>query len=516
MDMAMRPTWAWATVAILAAAASLAPFLVVDVPAVLDYPNHLARFYVLAHPGDPILSRMYAAHWGFLPNLGMDVIGQALLRVFPPDVGGRLLLALSLLAPIVGALVYARAAFGRWTWWSFGAWTIAYNAVFFMGFMNFLLGLGVALAGAALWRILRRHRRGMTAAAIGAVIGVCALLCHLLGFAFFALLVAAQEAEDIYRARREGRASQRQSVEAAGLLGVCLAPAALLYRLTHRTAAHGDVVWWDWAHKGFQLLTPFMIYQSWATVVTCIVVISVAILTWRRATRAPGALFAVLVLAAIYAVAPFAAAGGSFVDTRLPLMAALLLFAGFAPRLDSRAGVSIVAAFTLLVVGRSALTMINWIGHARDLTDLRASLALIEPGSKVLPTQTDLADSQPLRGRTLPHFSRLDQNWAGLALIERHAFWPLLFADPSQQPVIVLPPYSRMADPIGQPTPWRNLSDNPATPQELASYPYLAHWRTRFDYVLLIGPEPAQTPSGLTLLHAGEESSIYRVDHPAG
>jgi hypothetical protein len=53
----------------------LAPLLIVDVPPLLDYPNHLARAFVLASlPADPILARFYAAHWSIIPNLGLDII----------------------------------------------------------------------------------------------------------------------------------------------------------------------------------------------------------------------------------------------------------------------------------------------------------------------------------------------------------------------------------------------------------------------------------------------------------
>src|ERR1700684_2316344 len=108
----VRRDWAWPAAALAIAAVSLAPFLLVDVPAILDYPNHLARFYVLAHPHDPWLSRFYAPHWGVLPNLGLDVIGVALMKVAPVHFAGRIVLALSLVAPVFGAVLYARAAFG--------------------------------------------------------------------------------------------------------------------------------------------------------------------------------------------------------------------------------------------------------------------------------------------------------------------------------------------------------------------------------------------------------------------
>lgn len=42
----------------------LVPLFLVDVPPQLDYPNHLARMYVLASGAhDPILSSLYQQHW---------------------------------------------------------------------------------------------------------------------------------------------------------------------------------------------------------------------------------------------------------------------------------------------------------------------------------------------------------------------------------------------------------------------------------------------------------------------
>jgi hypothetical protein len=515
MGAFVRSAWAWPAIALSIVAASLAPFLVVDVPAVLDYPNHLARFYVLAHPEDPFLSKVYVAHWAVLPNVGMDVIGEALLRVLPLSVGGRLLLAGSLLAPLAGVTLYARAAFGRWTWWSLGAGAIAYNGIFILGFMNFLLGLGVALAGAGAWRVLRRRGRDATAALSGAAIGLCAFFCHLLGYGFFAILIGAQEADELLRAWRDGRLSARAALAAAARLAVALGPGAALYVLTHHATQHGDILWWSWPGKLMQWLVPFMIYDLRLTILTAIVVIGAAILTWRRARRAPGVLLALAGLLTLYLVSPFAIAGGTFVDSRLPLMGALLLFAGVAPSASPRAAAAIAAAFALVIVGRAALVAENWLGRASDLVELRADLAHIQPGANVLPARTEIDETRADGfGRVLPNYSRLDDHLAALALIERHAFWPLLFADPNQQPVAVRPPYDQLAAPLGWSTPWRNLFEAPATPAEVLEYPYLRDWRARYDYVLVVGPRPpaTPTPAALTLIRAGDESSLYRID----
>ena len=509
--------WVWPAAALAIVAISLAPFLVVDVPAVMDYPNHLARFFILAHPHDPILSKMYAPHWTVLPNIGMDVLGQALLSVLPPYVGGRIVLGLSQLAPLAGAALYARAAFGRWTWWSLGVGVVAYNGVFFLGFMNFLLGLGVGLAGAAAWRVLRRHGRDKTAALAGAAIGLGAFFCHLLGFGLFALLIVAQELEpllvDLWRRRR---IPWRTAAYAAALLAVALAPTSVLYALTRHPVVHGEIMVWKWDEKTLVSFTPFMTYSLAATAATAAVVIGAAIVMTRTATRAPGVALALIGLVGLYIAAPFAGGGATYVDVRIPLMATLVLFAGVSPRASPRMAAAVAAAFALTIVGRSALVAEHWLGHARDLAELRAQLAVVPPGAKLLPVCTNFPNSEPPRnGRRLAGYVRLDTNLEAVALIDRRVFWPLLFADPSQQTVVVRAPYDRLGQPLGYPALWETLFDDPPTPATLAYFAYLRDWRNQYDFALLIGPPPKTIPTGLTLVRAGAESSLYRIGRAA-
>ena len=53
---------------------SLGPVFAVDIPAIVDYPNHLARMYVLSRAGTAAASSFYQVTWGFYPNLAMDLI----------------------------------------------------------------------------------------------------------------------------------------------------------------------------------------------------------------------------------------------------------------------------------------------------------------------------------------------------------------------------------------------------------------------------------------------------------
>ncbi len=517
MKFVMRDPAAWFIAALLLAAVLIVPFTLVDVPAVVDYPNHLARFYILAHPDDPALSRMYAAHWAILPNIGLDPLGVGLLRLLPAHVGGRIVLAISLFAPLAGVGLYARAAFGRWTWWSLGSGVLAYNGIFVLGFMNFLVSLGVALAGAAAWRLMRRRGLGLGAAAVGAAIGVAAFFCHLFGFLFFALLIGAQEADEWLAARKTGDTGPRDLARTALILALALGPAALLYLATHRSIARGDAVIWHWRAKLLAWLSPFMTYDFAWTLATALAVIGLTALVWRKARRASGASLAIVALMGLYAVCPFAVAGGALVDTRLTYMAALVLFAGVAPQVAPRTGLLIAVVLAIFTLGRTAAVAQNWRGHALDLADLRAELAYVPAGAKILPAHIEFPETLVGdRGRTIPDFAETDYHLPALAVIERQAFWPLQFADPNQQPMVVRPPYDQIAMPLGWPAPWTYLFDDPATRREYGAYTYLRDWRRRFDFVLLIGPAPnaGRPPPGLTLVRGGPAVSLYRITRP--
>jgi hypothetical protein len=392
----------------------------------------------------------------------------------------------------------------------------AFNGIFILGFMNFLLGLGVALSGAAAWRVWRRQERPRLAAVGGALIGLAAFFCHILGFCYFALLIVADEAEALFHLRKQGLFTGSRAQSTMLMLAAALGPTLVLYAVIHGTAARDAWVGWLWGGKLVAWLTPFMAYDWRVTGFTAAVVCSVAIFAWRGSRRAGGAALALSLLCVLFLAAPFYAAGGSFLDFRFPLMAVLLLFAGLAPRLTPRAGMAVGAALALVFAARTADVAANWQGRARDLADLRASLAHVEPGSKILSVMRDYPQDPPQgAGRVLPMITQLDEHLGAIAVIERRAFWPRLFADPSQQPLRVKPPYDRIAAPLGVMIRWRSLFATNPTARDAGWYPGVADWRAHFDYVLLVGPKPpaGNLPSGLTLIRAGEAASLYRIDH---
>src|SRR5438874_9041200 len=77
----------------------LAPVWLVRYPPLVDYPNHLARYFILAHLKDPSLhlAQFYGSRWGFYPYVAVDLLAVALQWLLPIDIVGRVILSIYLL-----------------------------------------------------------------------------------------------------------------------------------------------------------------------------------------------------------------------------------------------------------------------------------------------------------------------------------------------------------------------------------------------------------------------------------
>src|SRR5580700_8491098 len=171
----------------------VAPIWIVVFPPLLDYPNHLARAFVLAHLGDPHFSfrEFYRADWGAYPYLGMDASLAVLGRIFPIETAGRVFLSLCALALPASAWFFLRQVHPAETG-SAGLWAllISYNVFFLEGFLNFDLSLAVGFLALGLWlRWLARPAGGKWIAALVAF--TMLYFTHLLGFGISGLIVVA-------------------------------------------------------------------------------------------------------------------------------------------------------------------------------------------------------------------------------------------------------------------------------------------------------------------------------------
>ncbi len=520
----------WWLALLATALAIVAPLLVTELPPILDYPNHLARMEVLAHgAGDPILSRMYATQWRILPNIAMDAIMPAMLDLMPLDVAGRCVIALALLLPFLGSVLLHNSLFHRRSFWPLSAALVVYNQALFLGNLNFLIALGLALIGAALW--IRTLQRPIVRLATAFPFAIVIFFCHLIALCSYGLLLLALEVAMATEARPGKR---RLSLpHPARLVGVALPFIVPTFLYLHAPlGAAPAALYWAPLEKVEGVFAGFTTYSFILDGAALVFAIGTIAWCWQtaRLSVARALLIAVAALCVLYPFAPFAAKGTGFIDQRLPPLAYFLLFAGTLPIGLSRRQRVIVSFGMIAIVSMRLLDIASvWSCYGDDVAAFRRVIAPIEPGSRVLAVMVtaddvpDFYDGQP-SGRFLlfghPGLGRTAiMHLPGLALIERRAFWPLLFTAPTKQPLKVLAPYSSIAVNEGVVPSYTWLSAGPGLVLPYDA-PYLANWESNFDYVLVLYagklPDAAHLlPGLLSPLVITDVAALYRITHAA-
>ena len=500
----------WGTLAVVAALLLL-PLLIVDVPPILDYPNHLARLVLLhAGPDDPVLGPIFTPHWSIIPNLAIDAIGVPLLTLLPVHVAGRSLLAGILLLNLAGVIALHRALFGRRSYWPLASALMAYNSTFLLGFLNWQVGSGLAMLFAAGW-LTWRDRRPVATIAAACLGSVVLFFCHLMGLAFFLLLIGGAELHAAWK-RRDILA------RGAALLPVVAGPIFLSLQTTLRDAPAGTH-WMSLHNKLVQTASPFINYILPLDLFTVAVVYGGIVLGialgWLAV--APRGAVALVVAAAAYAVLPFDLKSASFLDTRVSIMVGWLAFAVIDPAsIRPMAWRLVAAGCAALFVARMGVVADAWTDHRRDLAAFRSVIAEVPPGATVFMTNVPQEEAPAYwdagpRSRRLSNTLRADYHMPALLFIERGAFWPVLFANPAQQPIRLRPKYAALA----------RVSHFMPSHARLVAEPNSALQSLRaFDFVLMqqAGADPnlaGFVPRCLTLVTQTEFVALFRVQRDA-
>src|SRR5476651_82230 len=92
--------------------AALGPVLLTPIPAMVDYPNHLARMYILSGIGTPDANPFYQTAWALYPNLAMDLAIPQLAKAISVENATRLFLFLSQILIVSGAAAIERVVKG--------------------------------------------------------------------------------------------------------------------------------------------------------------------------------------------------------------------------------------------------------------------------------------------------------------------------------------------------------------------------------------------------------------------
>jgi hypothetical protein len=514
----------WWTSLGLLCVALVTPVLAAQVPPLTDYPNHLARCYVLAFGSrDAVLSQMFSAHWQIIPNMAIDLLLPALMHIFSPLTAGRIVLALCLLTPTTGAIALSYAFFQRRSFWQLSAGFAAFNVLFLMGFMNFALGIGIAMWGAAAW-VQYRDKKLLVAIFTGVVVGILVFFFHLMGFCFYALLVGCYE---FFAIADRGLTAPGAISSAVKRLLVTVIPFVVpvaLYVLSPLGKAEGAPIWASRGRKLWSVLIPFLDYSVAFDLLVILPVIGFLLLcVWRGKSQVsrPGALCATILLFA-YAILPITLKGVWWVDSRMIAMFGFVLFAAFLPSGLSKRSETL-AATILAILFLAKITFITdvWIHSQQDVRDLRGVIAPVQTGNRVLDVDVSQDDNpawfaaMPI-SRQIPHLNPTYWHLASFVLLDRHAFWPTIFATDVQQPIRVREPYLKIVGLGTGPPDYQFLGPRSMTEAEKERYPFVDSWEDNFDYVLLMNADGAGDlhdflPDKLELLDRRGIAALFRI-----
>ena len=496
LGLTSRGFWTW--FAGLLALASL-PVILAPLPPLFDYPNHLARMYLLIHqPGSEVLQRFYEIRWRPLPNLAMDLVVPLLARVMPLAWAGKafILACFALLAG--GAAALQRAATGRWSAWPLFAFLFLYSRVFLWGFLNYLFGIGLALVALALW-IALGERIAILRVAIAAGFALALFFAHLMACVVYGILIAGFELGRLWHDRPRAWPAALGRLVAAGM--PFLPPAAIWW-----LAGEGDgsaIAYGRFARKLDLLFSVFDNYHRVFDVASFATLVAVAAWAYGRRllvlTPALGGPLALLALA--YLLAPAQLMTASAVDHRLPLViAAVLAAATTAPSLRPRVATTIAIAGLALFAARMAAVGVAW--QRSDAIYARRIAILDE-----VPEGSRLAVAFP--PGTISSAAIPEAHLPSLAIVDRNAFVPTLFAYRNQQPVVFTPEYRQLAERSEPGALWQALVEGDRSAG--GTLDILA----RYDAVVVLAPHPFSLPpmAPLRPIAVEPDFALYRVVH---
>jgi hypothetical protein len=177
---------------------AIGPIFVFKYPGLQDYPNHLARGFILLNRADPQLSRLYDIRWSPLPNLGWDLWAIVVGRILDLEWTGKVFLALSGTSIVLGCFALNRALLSRWTFAPLLAVPFMFSSAFRLGFLNFELSVGCSLLAAAWW-ISADQAHWIRRLVLATLFSTALYFIHFYGWAFYGLFLLSYELRSVLK-----------------------------------------------------------------------------------------------------------------------------------------------------------------------------------------------------------------------------------------------------------------------------------------------------------------------------
>ncbi len=494
--------------ALLLLLGSFVPLLLVDMAPIADLPNHLARAHILRSNGaDATLNQYYEVAWGVLPNLVMDwfLVG---LDWFSLYAAGSLLVGLSFLAILAGVLFLRYTLYGSLSILALLAVLLFYNRIMLWGMVNYMLATGVMLVALAVW-IRLREAPAPKRVVISSAMALLVFFCHLFPFGIYALAVGAYELQSLLKPENRCWPVWRRTMLVGGVQFIAPVVCFLFLSPTAEYAV-SRLAFGDFSRKLFTV--PFMTFNNYSLPLDIftfglVAGLVLALLVLRAITIKKDMLGVLVLLTVTHFAMPqyLMSSPGADLRTFFPLL--FIAIASVDLVKGSRTVVvSLTGALIVLFAVRIGVVTENWVRADRDvLPEYKAAIGHLPRGARLgtyFYLQSDRWFANP------PH-----QHYSTLAIIEKAAFVPNLFAHPGQQPIKFVEAYRTLAErapSIMVPPAQAAEKPDPLEKENL-------YWMCRFadiDYLMVsnAGSESLVLPLFLLPVFQGKNVSVFEVD----
>ena len=468
------------------------------VPPLVDVPGHIGRLYLM-RGGSPFLDQFYSPGSWPVGNMGADMLIVPLAQVLGIEAASRVVILLIPPATVAAMLWVAREAHRELPPTAAFAVPLAYAQPFLFGFINYSVGLVVALGTFAVWLRLGNAGRLRARAVVMPGLALLTFLAHGTAWGILGLMsFAAEMMRNRDRGDRWAQALGRSILH-------CLPLALPLVTLLFWGAGSGGLTadWFGLSQKA-QIITIFR--DRWMIVDLASLFILGALLLHARGNPNLGwsrpLVGASVLLLLAFLLLPGRLFGSGYTDMRVaPVMLMLMVLAigrrrDADPRAAQRLAIAAVG-FAVVRLGCVAVSLhLAAERHEQLLVTLEhlpknsrlAALVYRAPGEWSLPRNDHIGSLAIVRRDS---FSNDQWEVEGGTSVDIHYPAAGRFQDDS----------SLVSDGVNFPT----------IEQALAQLPIKA-----FDALWLVDSAPRPTPTGWSLVHHAPGSALYLRTDQAG
>jgi hypothetical protein len=492
------------------------PLLKFKYPILVDYPNHLASYFIQANiDNDFWLKENYKVEWHITPYLIIEGLGGILARYMDIYMAGKLVLMLGMIFICAGALLLRKAVNGCIDLWMATLFIFIYNLVLFLGFVNYFVSAGIALIFMWVWIKLRKMQF-FPNIILFSILSSFLFFCHLFALFIYAVFVISYEF-GIYKYSRENYFIP-SLIKAAAQFILPLGLFLVFHNNTHINYVGDYYDYGSFNKKVITLLSPIMFnYNNFSLYAIVVFIVSIIIfsLFFRRGVKIYDSMkLPLLSILFISVIMPRTLGGVWGVDLRFPFILMILLLASIKFDNNEKSAANFIRSILFVSIIMSCLKIYfvndKWERMGLQYQEFENSMQNIDLGAKVLTIQ-----------KNSKNFTAFDQNLyhhiSALAVIERSCFWPNLFTS-NVTPIYPTAKTKHIDPPLSAQLTLDVLFDKNSKNGENygeGGVVYWENWTQDFDYLISIRFEDLSIIDlkNLKLKFRGSFFDIYQILH---